>query len=180
MPAGNTDCFSNDVVTTPAPSGNLIESNQGCGTAVSSEDPHLAALDDNGGSTATMALLLPSPAVDASVAPDCLPTDQRGITRPADGDSDGTAICDLGEFELEPTTSCSGGCDDGNPCTADACVAGSCTHPTGPADGTSCDDADTCSGPDVQRRVRRPALEISLARRPARSLRRRNDRVHAS
>jgi hypothetical protein len=42
-----------------------------------------------------------------------------------------------------------GPCDDGNPCTADACKAGGgCTH-TVVADGTSCADGDLCNGDEV-------------------------------
>jgi hypothetical protein len=40
-------------------------------------------------------------------------------------------------------------CDDGNPCTADACdPAGGCTH-TPVADGTSCADRDFCDGAET-------------------------------
>jgi hypothetical protein len=48
---------------------------------------------------------------------------------------------------------CSGGaaldCDDGNPCTADACaVATGCTHTAAPA-GTACDDGIACTSGDA-------------------------------
>ena len=43
--------------------------------------------------------LLPgSPAIDVAVGP-CSGKDQRGISRPRDGDGDGVAVCDLGAIE---------------------------------------------------------------------------------
>ena len=54
-------------------------------------DPRLGPLQDNGGPTPTHALLLGSPAIDASSA--CPATDQRGVTRPQG------AGCDIGAFE---------------------------------------------------------------------------------
>ena len=59
-------------------------------------DPLLdpAGLADNGGPTQTIALTAESPAIDAVPVP-CLPTDQRGVTRPQG------AACDIGAFELE-------------------------------------------------------------------------------
>ena len=53
--------------------------------------PFIGPLQDNGGSTWTHALLIGSPAIDAS--PVCEPTDQRGIPRPV-----GSA-CDIGAYE---------------------------------------------------------------------------------
>lgn len=72
---------SNDIIGTP-------------GFAV---DPVLGALTDNGGPTATFALLAGSPAIDAADTPaGCgFAVDQRGIVRPQ-----GPA-CDIGAFELE-------------------------------------------------------------------------------
>jgi CSLREA domain-containing protein len=82
------------------------------GTGVSPIDPHLGPLADNGGPTMTHALLpFLSPAIDAgspegpgSSESACQPTDQRGVTRPQDGDLDGVAVCDVGAFELVPLT----------------------------------------------------------------------------
>ena len=39
--------------------------------------------------------------IDSAVASGCEATDQRGITRPQDGDDDGTAACDRGAVEVE-------------------------------------------------------------------------------
>lgn len=76
-------------------------------TNVCNVDPKLAALADNGGLTPTCALLPGSPAIDRGNAafpggPDpysCQEEDQRGYARPADGDGDGVARCDIGAFE---------------------------------------------------------------------------------
>jgi CSLREA domain-containing protein len=57
-------------------------------------NPNLGALQNNGGPTATRALLPGSAAIDAEThGGDCFPTDQRGVARPQ-----GPA-CDIGAFE---------------------------------------------------------------------------------
>ena len=63
-------------------------------------NPNLGPLADNGGPTETRALLDDSPAIDEGGAP-FLPTDQRGISRPQDGDGDGIVVQDIGAFEKE-------------------------------------------------------------------------------
>jgi hypothetical protein len=74
----------------------------------------IGPLQDNGGATYTQALLnappyFVSPAIDAgspttpgSGGDACELTDQRGVTRPLDGDSDTTAQCDIGAYEYDP------------------------------------------------------------------------------
>lgn len=76
------------------------------GTPTSPINPRLAALASNGGPTQTHALLFNSPAIDrgSAATPDstfnaCSSTDQRGAARPQDGNSDGTARCDVGAYE---------------------------------------------------------------------------------
>ena len=64
-------------------------------------DPLLGPLQDNGGPTFTHALLFGSPAIDAGDNTGVSATDQRGYSRLADGDGDGTPTVDIGAFELE-------------------------------------------------------------------------------
>jgi hypothetical protein len=69
------------------------------GTAASPVDPLLLPLADNGGTTPTHALGCGSPAIDTGETFNST-LDQRGQTRFADGDGDGTATEDIGSFEL--------------------------------------------------------------------------------
>ncbi|MCZ6768321.1 MAG: hypothetical protein O7D93_03645, partial [Acidobacteria bacterium] len=64
------------------------------------DDPLLDPLADNGGPTFTHALLPDSPAIDAGDNAACPDTDQRGLSRPIDGNEDGDAICDIGAYEF--------------------------------------------------------------------------------
>jgi CSLREA domain-containing protein len=83
------------------------------GTPGTPLDPQLAALAGNGGPTRTHALLTGSPAIDAgndcvTQAAHCsdpsipqLTADQRGLSRPVDGDFNGSVITDIGAFESQ-------------------------------------------------------------------------------
>jgi predicted outer membrane repeat protein len=57
----------------------------------------------NGGPTLNHALLpnTGNNAIDTGYAATCRATDQRGVTRPQDGDGNGSAICDIGAFEYQ-------------------------------------------------------------------------------
>ena len=73
----------------------------------SAVNPMLGSLQDNGGHTLTHALLPGSPAIDATKTCPAsedggfVTVDQRGVPRPADGDADGAALCDVGAFERQ-------------------------------------------------------------------------------
>ncbi|MDQ2829782.1 MAG: hypothetical protein M3Y74_12125 [Chloroflexota bacterium] len=99
---------------------NLLGDNSGCagpvngqngdqvGTPSAPIDPTLGPLRDNGGPTLTLALLPGSPAVDVIPSGACaVATDQRGVTRPANGGTgkmaNGKPYCDVGAFERAAT-----------------------------------------------------------------------------
>jgi hypothetical protein len=70
-------------------------------------DPKLDPLANYGGLTPTHALQAGSPAIDMgdSTPGNCPATDQRGVSRPQDGDGTPPALCDIGAFERRsPTT----------------------------------------------------------------------------
>lgn len=71
-----------------------------CGSTITTGDPLLGPLANNGGMTPTMALLPGSQAIDQIPVPKCgLSADQRGYHRPAFGGISTT--CDIGAFEVE-------------------------------------------------------------------------------
>lgn len=72
---------------------------------LNNHDPLLGPLQNNGGTTSTMALLPGSPAIDAGNPAGCtdgqdnlLKTDQRGMPRP---DHEDTGGCDMGAYETQ-------------------------------------------------------------------------------
>lgn len=71
-----------------------------CGPGFRFADPKLGPLANNGGLTSTMSLGTGSAAIDSSSIA-CPPsgTDQRGVSRPRDGDGNGSLTCDIGAFE---------------------------------------------------------------------------------
>jgi hypothetical protein len=173
------DCFS----LVPADfidGGYNIDWRNSCGFSAANNsmidtDPRLVLappfLVDNDGPTKTIALCTavdvphaecsgPSPALDAipsgtnGCGTDPLDKDQRGFTRPTDGDGDTTARCDIGAFEVQappPTAVCGNGvveageACDGGPCCSATCSFQPPTTACRPALG-SCDLAEMCSG----------------------------------
>jgi hypothetical protein len=100
--SGGPNCSSN--FTGPAPvsnSGYNLDDGMSCGFSgsgsLSNANPMLGSLQNNGGTTDTMALQSGSPALDAapSSASRCANTvDERGVTRPQGSG------CDIGAYEL--------------------------------------------------------------------------------
>lgn len=95
-----------DCSTAVVSRGYNLDSDGSCGLNETSDltaDPLLGPLQDNGGPTATHALLPGSPAIDHIPTRLCPATlDQRGLPRPADGNGDGLLACDVGAYEVNP------------------------------------------------------------------------------
>lgn len=102
---GGDNCDAWRLITdsTYVSTGNNLDSDGSCRLSQSSDvnnkDPRLGPLAANGGSTKTHKLLSGSPAIDKGS--NCPAKDQRGTTRPQDGDRNGSYKCDIGSFELE-------------------------------------------------------------------------------
>ncbi len=112
-----------DLVST----GHNLDSDGSCGftdpTDLSNVDPLLGPLQSNGGPTPTHALQLGSPAIDAIPTAGCtydhdgdpgtpevkLTKDQRGGSRPREGDGSAPSGCDIGAYEVAP---CADGLDN--------------------------------------------------------------------
>ncbi len=108
------------------------------------------------------------PKIGCATFPICTPTATReqSCSDGNDDDCDGLVDCQDTDCAAQPCgdactaggtcvgAACTGGspksCDDGNPCTDDACaLPGGCTHTNNAAacdDGLFCDGADTCVG----------------------------------
>lgn len=71
-----------------------------CISGLTVREPALGLLQDNGGFTRSIAPQLGSPALDAGTD-SCPATDQRGLSRPRDGNGDGVARCDIGAVEMD-------------------------------------------------------------------------------
>jgi hypothetical protein len=106
--SSETDCGS--AITTDQ--GNNLDTGNTCGLntnlgSLINADPKLSAFPESlGGPTTVFELLAGSEAIDTGTNSGCPATDQRGagFTRPKDGDSNGTATCDMGAFEADEGT----------------------------------------------------------------------------
>ncbi len=77
------------------------------------------------------------------VAPDTSTPSDTGV---ADTSPD-VSPADTGTQDVGVDAATCGSCDDGNPCTTDTCVSGTCQHT---ADvGATCNDGDTCTSHDA-------------------------------
>lgn len=81
-----------------------------CANNITIAEPMLGELTDNGGPTQTLPLLLGSPAIDTGSNTICAASpinhlDQRGETRPIDGNGNAIATCDIGAYEYRPDIS---------------------------------------------------------------------------
>jgi hypothetical protein len=99
---GSGDCINSGTIGVNV--RNLVEDGS-CSPALNG-NPVLGPLQDNGGPTWTLGLSSPSPAVDGGDEATCAAApvnnlDQRGVTRPFDGDGDEAARCDIGAYEYD-------------------------------------------------------------------------------
>ncbi|MGH7885371.1 MAG: IPTL-CTERM sorting domain-containing protein, partial [Thermodesulfobacteriota bacterium] len=99
---GTIDDGGNNLIEDPANSCGL---NNGVNGNIVGVDPILGVLQNNGGLTPTQALVLGSSAIDTGNdtvcnTPPVNGADQRGISRPQNGDNSGAANCDIGAFEF--------------------------------------------------------------------------------
>lgn len=100
--AGNNAAQNANIYNSGGPGENVIST-----FSITSGNPQLGPLADNGGPTMTHAPLLGSPAIDAgdpTILYDSEEYDQRGapFVRVFDGNEDGTARIDIGAIEWQP------------------------------------------------------------------------------
>jgi len=99
IPAGDLDFAGEHNL-----SGDASCPNDGGVVDMPSTDPLLGSLLIAGGTTRVHVPLVGSPVIDAGNDARCEPDDQRGASRPLDGDGIGGATCDMGAVETLPCT----------------------------------------------------------------------------
>ena len=103
------DCFIDGGAIDVANNNNLDSDGScgldGLGSDLPNTDPRLDPLQLNGGATRTMAPKVASPVIDKGKNGTCEAQDQRGATRPLDGNETAGLDCDIGAVEVLP---CSG------------------------------------------------------------------------
>ena len=86
--------------------GYNLENTNTCGLAGAGDKPNtnpkLGPFQNSGSPTRTYSFLRGSPAIDGGTNTGCPATDQRGYSRPVDGDSNGSVLCDIGAAEYNP------------------------------------------------------------------------------
>jgi len=143
------DCSSDALAVFASGGGNLESPGDTChfdqpSDLVSVPDARLGPLADHGGPTLTVGLLQGSAAIDSLDAALCSATDQRGVSRPQDGDGNGIAVCDRGAFEAD----CSGPDRDGDG-VADDCDNCPDTPNAGQEDSDGNGVGDACEPPPI-------------------------------
>jgi hypothetical protein len=95
---GDTGGEISNSSSTPSVTYSLIQGGYP-GTGNLNANPLLKPLGNYGGPTKTMLLNYGSPAIDKGTNTGCPLKDQRGVTRPLDGDGNTIATCDMGATE---------------------------------------------------------------------------------
>lgn len=84
-------------------SGGNITTDVNCAIAFTGSTPSITLTDAPVEFQAAMPVVAygpNSPVIDQANPAECLATDARGISRPQDGNADGTAVCDIGAYDL--------------------------------------------------------------------------------
>lgn len=142
VPAGNLDFAGEHNL-----SGDGSCPNDGGVVDLPGMNPLLGSLLAAGGATHAHVPLVGSPVIDAGDDDRCEPDDQRGASRPLDGDGVGGATCDIGAVETLPCIGTADRLVTGEVITAPAEFAGCYTVTAGPA-------VEVMSGGDLVLRAR--------------------------
>jgi hypothetical protein len=127
--------------------GHNVDEDGSCGLAGDGDRgglaPELGPLQDNGGPTPTHEPLATSPLIDQFTGAGCRAPHQRGVARPADGNGDGSAICDVGAVEFV----------DECPTDPDKRVPGVCGCGVPDADANANGAVDCLINPELKARI---------------------------